>query len=82
MNQRIKWNNDIRGQDFKYVSINKRIVYIKKQINMTGKILMRGKKVFKPMETNEDGNSFITIKDLKENFDTHPTVRLITSSGK
>ena len=45
---------------------------------MTGKILMRDKKVFKPMETNEDGNSFITIKDRKENFDTHPAVRLIT----
>ena len=31
----------------------------------------------KRMETNEKGNSFITIKDHKENFDNYPTVRLI-----
>ena len=30
------------------------------------------------METNEEGNSFITIKDHKENFYNHPTVRLIS----
>ena len=29
------------------------------------------------METNEEGNSFITIKNHKENFDNHPKVRLI-----
>ena len=50
---------------------------IKKQINMTGKNLMRDKEVIKRMETNEDGNRFITIKDHNENFDNHPTVRLI-----
>ena len=33
--------------------------------------------MIKRMETNEEGNSFITIKDHKENFDNHPTVRLI-----
>ena len=44
---------------------------------MAGKNLMRGKEVIKRMETNEEGNSFITIKDHKENFDNHPTVRLI-----
>ena len=38
---------------------------------------MRNKEVIKRMETNEEGNSFITIKDHKENFDNHPTVRLI-----
>ena len=37
---------------------------------------MRDKEVIKRMETNEEGNSFITIKDCKENFDNHPTVRL------
>ena len=26
------------------------------------------------METNEEGNSFITIKDHKENFDNHSTI--------
>ena len=44
---------------------------------MAGKNLMRGKEVIKRMETNEEGNSFITIKDHKENFVNHPTVRLI-----
>ena len=29
------------------------------------------------METNEEGNSFITIKDHKANFDNQSTVRLI-----
>ena len=38
---------------------------------------MKDKDVIKRMETNEEGNSFITIKDHKENFDNHPTVRLI-----
>ena len=50
---------------------------IKKQINKAGKNLMRDKEIIKRMETNEEGNSFITIKDHKENFDNHPTVRLI-----
>ena len=50
---------------------------INKQINMAGKNLMRDKEVIKRMETNEEGNSFITIKDHKENFDNHPTVQLI-----
>ena len=44
---------------------------------MAGKNLMKDKEVIKGMETNEEGNSFITTKDHKENFDNHPTVRLI-----
>ena len=39
---------------------------IKKQINMAGRNLMRDKKVIIRMETNEEGNSFITIKDHKK----------------
>ena len=50
---------------------------IKKQVNMAGKNLIRGKEVIKRMETNEGGNSFLKIKDHKENFNNHPTVRLI-----
>ena len=38
---------------------------------------MRDKEVIKRMETNEEDNSFITIKVLKENFDNHSTVQLI-----
>ena len=51
---------------------------IKKQIDTAGENLMRDKEVIKRMETNEEGNSFITIKDYKENFENHPTVRLIS----
>ena len=35
---------------------------------------MREKEVIKRKETSEESNSFITIKDHKENFDNHPTV--------
>ena len=44
---------------------------------MTGKNLMRDKEVIKRAETSEESNSFITIKNHKENFDNHPTVQLI-----
>ena len=37
---------------------------------------MREKEVIKRKETSEESNSFITIKDHKENFDNHPTVWL------
>ena len=47
---------------------------IKKQINKVGKNLMTDKEVIKRMETNEEGTSFITIKDHKENFDNYPTI--------
>ena len=40
---------------------------IKKQINMAGKNSMRGNEVIKRMKTNKEGNSFMTIKDYKEN---------------
>ena len=53
---------------------------IKKQINKAEKNLMRDKEVIKQMETNEEGNSFVTIKDHKENFDNHHTVQLINSA--
>ena len=36
---------------------------------------MNDKKVVKRMEANKKGNSFIKVKDRKENFDNHPTVR-------
>ena len=36
---------------------------IKKQINKAGKNLMKNKEVIKRMETSEESNSFITIKD-------------------
>ena len=47
---------------------------IKKQINKAGKNLMRDKEVIKRTETKKEGNSFMTIKDHKENLDNHPTV--------
>ena len=45
---------------------------------MAGKSLMRDKEGIQRMETNEEGNSLIAIKDHKENFNNHPTVRLIS----
>ena len=45
---------------------------------MAGKSLMKDKEGVQRMETNEEGNSFIAIKDHKENFNNHPTVRLIS----
>ena len=50
---------------------------INKQISTSEKSLMRDKKIIEQMEKNEEGNSSITIKDHKENFNSHPTVRLI-----
>ena len=50
---------------------------IKRQINMAGKNFIRDKEIIKRMETNEENNSFITIKTHQENFDNHSTVRLI-----
>ena len=47
---------------------------IKTQINKAGKNLMRDKEVIKKMEANEEGNSFITIKDDKKSFDNHATI--------
>ena len=49
---------------------------IKRQINMAGKNFIRDKEIIKRMETNEENNSFITIKTHKEDFDNHSTVRL------
>ena len=39
---------------------------------------MSDKELTKRMETNEEGNSFITMKGHKENFDNHATVWQIT----
>ena len=47
---------------------------IKIQINMAVKNLTRDKEIIKRMETNEENNSFITIKTHKKNFDNHSTV--------
>ena len=43
---------------------------IKKQTNMAGKNLMKDKEVIKRMETNEEGNSFIVVKDHKKKITT------------
>ena len=37
---------------------------------------MNDKEEVKRMEANKEGDSFIKVKDRKENFDNHPTVRL------
>ena len=45
---------------------------------MAGESLMRDKEVIKRMKINKEGNSFMTIRDHKENFDNHPTIQLIS----
>ena len=55
----------------KYEKVNNTI---KNQINMTGKNFVRDKEIIKRMETNEENNSFITIKIHKENFDNYSAV--------
>ena len=54
----------------------------KKQINMGGENLIRDKEIIKRIETNEENNSFVTIKIPKENFDNHSTDRLIHPAEK
>ena len=49
--------------------INKEGIKFAKQANILDKI-----------EINGTGNSFITLKDHKENFTNHPTTRLINPS--
>ena len=50
---------------------------IKKQINIDGKKILRNREVLNRLEINGENNSFITLKDHKENLDNNPTVRLI-----
>ena len=42
---------------------------------------MRDKELVKRIEANEEGNSFIIIKDHTENLDNHSTVRLINTAN-
>ena len=49
----------------------------KKQINIDGKQILRNREVLNRLEINGENNSFITLKDHKENFNSNPTVRLI-----
>ena len=50
---------------------------IKNQINIDGKQIVKSKEVLNRLEINGEKNSFITLKNLKENFNNNPTVRLI-----
>ena len=54
---------------------------IKNQINIDGKQIVKSKEVLNRLEINGEKNSFITLKNLKENFNNNPTVRLI-NQGK
>ena len=50
---------------------------IKKQINIDGKQILKNREVLNRLEKNGENNSFITLKDHKENFNNNQTVRLI-----
>ena len=43
-----------------------------------GKKILRNREVLNRLEINSENNSFITLKDHKENFNSNPTVRLIS----
>ena len=64
-------NNAIISK-YKKVSNN-----IKKQINIDGKQILKNREVLNRLEINGENNSFITLKDHKENFNNNPTVRII-----
>ena len=49
----------------------------KKQINNGGKKILRNREVLNRLEINGKNNTFITLKDYKENFNNNPTVTLI-----
>ena len=53
--------------------------YIKKQINIDGKQILKKKngEVLKQLQTNGESNSFITLKDHQKNVKNNPTVGLI-----
>ena len=50
---------------------------IKKKINDALRQVLRKNKVLKRMQTNDENNWFISLKDRKGNFQNSPTVRLI-----
>ena len=50
---------------------------IKKKINAAGKQVLHNNKVWKRIQTNEENNCFIPLKDHKENFQNNSTIRLI-----
>ena len=49
----------------------------KKQINIDGKQILKNREVLNRLEINCENNSFITLKDHKENFNNNPTLRLV-----
>ena len=55
---------------------------IKKQINIDGKQILKNREVLNQLEINGENNSFLTLKDHKENFNNNPTVRLINPAKK
>ena len=53
---------------------------IKDKINKEEKQILNDKDVVKRLHINGDSNSFITMKDHKENFESKPSVRLINTA--
>ena len=49
----------------------------KKEIHIEGKKILRNREVPNRLEINSENNSFMTLKDHKENFNSNLTVRLI-----
>ena len=53
---------------------------IKKKINISGKNILKDKKVLQHMDINGESNCFITLKDHKENFQNNLSVQLKNSA--
>ena len=53
---------------------------IRTKINKEGIKFAKQANILDKIEINGTGNSFITLKDHKENFTNHPTTRLINPS--
>ena len=60
--------NNATSSKYKKASNN-----IRKQINIDGKQILKNREVLNRLEINCDNNSFITLKDHKENFNNNPT---------
>ena len=64
--------NNVITSKYKKASNN-----INKHINIDGKQILKNRETLNRLEINGENNSFIILKDHKENYSNNPTVRLL-----
>ena len=64
--------NNVITSKYKKASNN-----INKHINIDGKQILKNREALNRLEINGENNSFIILKDHKENYSNNPTVRLL-----